>query len=420
MKRLFLLAIAVLFGSVLFAGLMIEDPGYVLFSYRNTTVETSLWIGILLVLAMVLFTYVALRLLALLLNSTSLIKHWWEKRGHRRSAAKTTHGMIDLMEGNYQAAQKKLSQAAQKSDTPLVNYLAAARAAAENEDNQATEELLSAAKRAAPSAELAVSLARTEILIQRAQFEQALALLLQNAKHYPKHKQIHRLLQQVYLELGDWEALGRLMPMLRKLKVAPLAQLDEIEQKTLLMLIKKVVAESSSAADRAERLREVWSRAQAKVRRREYVTLAYVNSVRALGKNEWAVPAIYDAVQQQWSDALVDIYGRIAGQDVQGQLKNAESWIKAQPNNAVLMLALGRVSMRNKLWGKAREYYVASITLKKSPLACAELARLLEHLGEEQSSAEQMQQGFAALSDELPDLPLPEPRRGNVANLVTS
>ncbi len=423
MKKLFLLIVLALVASVWLGGLMLQDPGYVLFSYRNTTLETSLWIGILLVVSLVLVSYVTVRLLLGLLGSGAMVRGWWSNRGRRRSVAKTTHGMIDLVEGNWAAAQKKLSQAADKSDTPLLNYLGAARAAAENEDSQATEELLAAARDSEPGAELAVAIAKAEIQIHRSQYEQALATLLQKVKQYPRHKQLHRLLQQVYLELQDWQALGRLLPVLRKLKVAPLAELDEIEQKTVLMSMQRVMSEApekSGTEGRLEKLREIWTQTQAKVRRREYLTLKYTENLRALGAPQWAVPALFDSIRQQWSDRLVELYGVIKGPDIQDQLKNAESWMKTHSNSAVLMLALGRLSMRNKLWGKAREYYMASVKINKTPVACAELGRLLKHLGEDKASQEQVRQGIELLTGELPDLPMPEPRPAGVTQLVGS
>ncbi len=42
--------------------------------------------------------------------------------------------------------------------------------------------------------------------------------------------------------------------------------------------------------------------------------------------------------------------------------------------------------MRNQLWGKARDYFESSLKLSREAHTCAELARLLSHLGDVQRS----------------------------------
>ena len=76
------------------------------------------------------------------------------------------------------------------------------------------------------------------------------------------------------------------------------------------------------------------------------------------------------------------------------------------------MLSLGRVSLRNKLWGKAREYFEGSLRFSKSKAlsaeANAELARLMDHLGEHAHSASLYRKALAQLEHRLPELPMPE------------
>jgi HemY protein len=76
------------------------------------------------------------------------------------------------------------------------------------------------------------------------------------------------------------------------------------------------------------------------------------------------------------------------------------------------MLSLGRVCLCNKLWGKAREYFEGALRLSSSTTlsaqANAELARLLEHMGEHAQSASLYRKAMARLDHELPELPMPE------------
>jgi HemY protein len=117
-------------------------------------------------------------------------------------------------------------------------------------------------------------------------------------------------------------------------------------------------------------------------------------------------------IKHQWSDRLVALLGYIDNQDAAEQILLLESWVKDRPKNVNLMLTLGRLSLRNKLWGKAREYFETALHFSNnmglSAEINAELGRLLEHLGEHDKSLLCYRQAMDLMERKLPDLPLPE------------
>src|SRR5262245_58273880 len=130
MKRL-LLFVIVLVISV-FIGLKIKtDPGYLLLAHGKWTIEMPLWFGIIVIILIFLLLYWLFRFICAVFAVASRIKHWYERRNINKAHQQTNYGLIALTEGNWARAEKKLSQAADHSDTPLINYLAAARAAQE-------------------------------------------------------------------------------------------------------------------------------------------------------------------------------------------------------------------------------------------------------------------------------------------------
>jgi HemY protein len=88
-------------------------------------------------------------------------------------------------------------------------------------------------------------------------------------------------------------------------------------------------------------------------------------------------------------------------------LQNAEVWLNARPNDAQLLLALGRISLRNQQWGKARKYFEASLREQAGTEAFAELARLLHSLKEQEHSPQFLQEETRLISLALPDFPQP-------------
>jgi HemY protein len=88
------------------------------------------------------------------------------------------------------------------------------------------------------------------------------------------------------------------------------------------------------------------------------------------------------------------------------QLTSAESWLKKHSTNPVLLFTLGRLCLRNKLWGKARSYLEASISIDPSAYAYRELGALLETMGEPDKALTCFKAGLE-LTSEIPLQELP-------------
>ena len=87
-----------------------------------------------------------------------------------------------------------------------------------------------------------------------------------------------------------------------------------------------------------------------------------------------------DGKDEAWQPELVELYGRLGGSGQTARLARAESWLPQHPDDSVLLLALGRMCFRQKLWGKAQSYLEASLSLQATQSAHLELARLFEQL----------------------------------------
>ena len=102
------------------------------------------------------------------------------------------------------------------------------------------------------------------------------------------------------------------------------------------------------------------------------------------------------SINQQWDAKAVEFYGRMQVEDTSGQLAIAEKWLQEYGNSDVLLLTLGRICIRLKLWGKAQSYLEASIGAKPTAQNCLELADLLtrEELGQAEKAGQYYQQGL--------------------------
>ena len=104
---------------------------------------------------------------------------------------------------------------------------------------------------------------------------------------------------------------------------------------------------------------------------------------------------IVKSLEKQWDDRLIEAYGCFHAANPNAQLARAEKWEEDFGHNENLLLALGRIAIRARLWGKAQGYLEASIGVRATPAACLALAELYEQqLQQADKAAELYQRGL--------------------------
>ncbi|MFP3976376.1 MULTISPECIES: heme biosynthesis HemY N-terminal domain-containing protein [Marinobacter] len=409
-RLLLIILFALLIGTALSLGLQ-YDLGYIRISLGNYLVETNFWVGLLLLVVVVALIVLTTNLIRRMRQGTGLIANWVSRGKERRARRRTTIGLLALAEGNWPRARKMLTSAASHADTPLINYLAAAQAAFESGDHEAVDELLRKAFESTPGSDMAVGITQAQLQLAGNRLEQALATLVRLRKQSPHHPFVLKLLKTTYLRLEDWRELSRLLPELRKRSVLPESELGELERLVWHNLLEKA-AEDCRRQQQAdpnsslEPLTRLWDELPGFLRRDEKTIADYARLLADLGDEAQTETLLRKVLHNHWSDDLVNLYGRIEGRKPDEQLLTAEQWLKDRPSNAELLLALGRLSLRNELWGKAREYFETSLRLRRSRDTLAELSRLSAHMGDEEMSIKLMMQGLAT-DNGLPELPMP-------------
>lgn len=393
---LLLVLVAVLLGGLI-GTLVVRDPGYVLLSYGDMAFETSLWFA----LVLLGLAYLTIRLLFWLfsrtLASTGRFGSWLKRRKATKAQKQTVQGLLLMAEGQWAEARKVLTAAAREVNTPLINYLTAARAAHELGDAQGRDELLRMAHESTPGSKFAVGLTQAELQKNAAQWEQSLATLLQLKSSSPRHPQVLAMLIQVYEELADWQALIELLPEAKKRKIFPEAAFADLQQRAWVSRLTQAGADAD----------KVWTDVPKDLKRSPALVLAYARALLSDGTDasaaDKAEAAIRIALQQTWDDELVVLYGLAGGADPERQLVVAEGWVKEKPNDPKLLLTLGRICLMNQAWPKAREYFETSLRLQRSPEVYGELGRLCIAMGDSERGCEYL----AHATVPLPALPLP-------------
>ncbi|NWO04999.1 MAG: heme biosynthesis protein HemY [Alteromonadaceae bacterium] len=410
-RLLLIILVALLVGTGLSLGLA-YDLGYIRVSLGNYVVETNFWVGLILVATLVIVTHLLLNSIRRLRQGTSMMSGWVARSHQRRARRRTTEGLLALAEGNWPRARKLLTRSAGKVETPLINYLAAAHAAFETDDHEGADELLRKAFESTPGSSMAVGLTQAQLQLAGNRLEQALATLLRLRKESPHHPFVLKLLKNTYVRLEDWNELAKLIPELRKRSVLTEAEVADLERQAWHNLLENAAERCEKRLEEhpetsLEPLTRVWDELPKTLRQDEQIIRDYALILAHLGDEAQAETLIRKILQNNWSDELANLYGRIAGREPGEQLLLAEQWLKDRPNNPELLLALGRLSLRNELWGKAREYFETSLKLRRSRETLAELSRLNAHMGHEDTSLKLMMQGLEA-DNGLPQLPMPK------------
>ncbi|HEV8077029.1 MAG TPA: heme biosynthesis HemY N-terminal domain-containing protein [Marinobacter sp.] len=408
---LVIIVLALLLGTGLAFGLQ-YDLGYIRVSFGNYLVETNFWVGLALLVTLVVLSVMLIGLVRRLRNGTSVMSGWIARGKERRARRRTTQGLLALAEGNWPRAKKMLTSSASNADTPLINYLAAAQASFECGDHEAVDELLRKAFESTPGSDMAVGITQAQLQLAGNRVEQALATLLRLRKQSPHHPFVLKLLKNAYLRLEDWRELSRLLPELRKYNILVPAELDNLERQAWHNLLEKAASKCrkehrSNPAASLDAFTGLWDQLPSSMRRDERTIFNYTSLLADLGDEAQAEILLRKVLRNHWSDELINLYGRVAGQAPDEQLLLAEQWLKDRPNNAELLLALGRLSLRNELWGKAREYFETSLKLQRKRETLAELSRLNAHMGHDTASINLLMQSLEN-DNGLPRLPMPK------------
>lgn len=366
-----------------------RSAGYVLITYRHWSIETSLWVALILLLLGFSVFYASLRLLNRTLSLSTRWKQWRKTRLSHKSRHLTNQGLCELAEGRWNKAEKTLAKSAKITKKPLINYLALARAAQAQKAYDRRDNYLRQAHNATKGKSIAVDLTQAQLQIEGQQWDQALATLGHIQQAAPHQPYTLALLKNTYLQLADWKQLETLLPSLKRYKVLSDEALTELEERIYSSLLNQ--SESKDITS----LQNTWNQIPRKCQHYSTVINAYIQGLMTFNESKTAANLIENKLKKQWDIGLVRRYGLIQTENPGKQLTLAEQWLKKHPKEPALLLCLGRLSSREKFWGKAKEYLENSLAIDTSAEAYAELGHVFTALGDERAALEAYRKGLA-------------------------
>ena len=392
--KLLAIVLAALFAAVLITLYAIENPGYVLIAHTPWSVEMPLTLFVPLLLLTFLALYAVFYLFVRLVRIPRDVARWRLQRHARAARRALTQGLTRLAEGHWAEAETELLAGLRHGDAPLLNHLAAAYASQEQDNLEKRDEYLAAAQKSAPSQTLAIGVTQAYLQWQAGQIEQALATLTDLRQRSPRHRYVLKLLAQAYKGLRDWASLAELIPELRQNNVLNAREIEALELQAHRELLTLTLPQGS-----IEVLRHAWNAVPKNLRRQRALIAVYARQLIQQNEMAEAEALLRTTIEQEWDDALVELYGRAHG-NAPEQLGVAEGWAAAHAEDPWLLLTLGRLAVAADETAKARGYLEKCVGLHGPAEAARELGALLERLGDKDKALSYYRRAFELYVEE--------------------
>ncbi len=388
---------ALLWVSGLFAvavGLVIAaryNSGYVLLVLPSWRAELSLNFAIMLALSVLFIAYVLVRTIIITATLPSRVRAFQKRRSENRARAVFNEALVNFFEGRFGRAEKAASAALKAGESPALSAMLAARAAHGMRAYATRDKYLAKSASADPDEDAMRFMAQAEMLLDERRYYDALDVL----KRLPeKHTAALRLELRAQQMAMNWERVLALIPQLEKRRVFERPVVAQLRRQAVIESLKRKAVDDKS-------LREYWDRLPADDRYDPRIAATAAQSFVALSGCQQAHKIVEEGLERQWDPALLAIYSECLGTDVRQQLERAEKWLEQHPRDAVLLLTLGQLCAHQGLWGKARSYLEASLSIEPTHSAHLELGRLLEREGKPAEAAAAYQKALEVTLEQL-------------------
>lgn len=360
----------------LFAG---GSDGIVVVAAMGKRIDLSLNLAVVLVLAGYAGFYFVARLVATLVAIPARVRAYREERSRSRLRQALNDALIAFFQGRYASAEKSAAAALAGDETKGVAAIIAARSAHELGRFSEREQFLDQAKGAAPEVDQARLTTLADLLVSQGRHEEALAVLRDLSARDSRNLRLLRLKLQAEQALRNWDEVLATAASLVKLGGLGPAEAANVRRAAHLGNLNRKAQDAASLA-------AYWKQLPGDVRTDPAVALTAARYHLALGGNAEAQSIVEQALEREWNASLVALYGESAGSDALPQIERAERWLREHARDPALLLALGKLCLRQGLWGKAQSYIEASLALEPTHDGHMTLAALMEQIGKPQEA----------------------------------
>lgn len=316
--------------------------------------------------------------------------------GERHRVKKTDEmllsGLKAYFESDYVKAKKNAAVALKLSDSTLATALSgaiAARSAQELNDVSERDKYIDSAINKAPEDKSLGLIAKADFLIKEGRHQEALQTLHSLYAEGGLQSSSALLLEiKAQQQAKNWDAILDLTNTLSGRPSSNQSLVRELRRNAQVEKIKSKFTDVRS-------LNQYWQQHVTPMEKRDSkLAVAAARAYMALNDCNAAHQIIEHTLPITWDVELIELYSECLGSHVNRQIECAETWLRTHPNNAALLLTLGRLCGYCELWGKAENYLEASLSVEPSHKAHLALAQLYEKLGKHEAAITHYNKGL--------------------------
>jgi len=350
---------------------LLEDNGYVLIQFLEYSLETSLPIFGLILIAV----YFLVRLIALVWSSPGILKQRLTAKKIKKSNQRILDGLVLIGRGEFTKAVKKIKSALNNSNSSVFPYLVIAEASQKDGNMENCTDWLEKAKKTFPEIATYINLHAAKLMIESKNHEAARKSINATLSQEPNNPIALKLLAEVCYGSCDWEFLTQ--------RAKTILNATGKDLKLERYFAEAFSHQAKSHSGNMEELKNLWIRLPSQIENNTSIIASKLESTMSSGQHESVEKELRRAIPKTWNRQLISLYAKLDAPDLATLSKRIERWLVDRPRDSNLWLAAGQLAKRDELWTQAKQFLERSLENKKTLLAYNELGLILLELGQE-------------------------------------
>ena len=360
----FIVIIALFFAVLALSPLLLDDPGYILISVRNTVFELTVYAAFFWITAILIILFFSYKIARGGFNISFKAWHSVAFASRRRGIANFNKGLAAYMLEDYQGAEQLFAKSAEPAKRQQSAYLLAAAASAKQQLDVNTNHYLALlAQETAKSTEpdLASVIVKVKLLMNQKRkeaYEKARALIDEN------HKQIGHDARLLALEIDlcliekRFERAVDYLHAARKEKTINDETVQAWEAKAYYGVFNNIIRQQDQAS-----LQAYWNALKGKIKQREAVLFAYCHVLAEQNITEPLTKLITPILKKQPNARFLKQLRSLPIKQSEPLIAIVQKHLHGDNKNAQWLSCLGHLAVMSEQWSMAERAFRSLIKL---------------------------------------------------------
>lgn len=351
---------------------------------EQTMMRVNLHAFIIDLMALVIVLYLLVRLIAGILNVPGRIQRFGTARKGRQASLALNNAGLAFFEGKFQKAEQEAAKVLankEAGDNRTLALMLGAHAADQMDDMPLRDRYLTDIQALPAKQQLSRHLLLTESALTRRDYTAAENHLAAATQINPTLTRLVRLQLRYAFDKGN--ALDVLDKSEKLVKAGAISDYESDQYHN--WAYRRLLALVSDAGGLKACLKRIPEHLKA-----GELCVVIAEKYQRLGLYQQAVKWVeeyYPKTRQlELLEPFVESVRFLSDKEQRKAIDTADAWLKAHPDNAVLLMYLGQLAYDKKLWGKAQGYLEASIALNPEVPARLALAKVFEETEQPQKA----------------------------------